>query len=61
MGNVVNFNKAKKAKGREASKAQAVENRVRFGRGKAEKALAKAEADKASRTLDGARREGDDS
>ena len=57
MTNVVNLNKAKKAKDREAAKAQAAENRVRFGRAKGEKVATKAAADKASRALDGAKRE----
>jgi hypothetical protein len=55
--NVVNLNKAKKGRSRTAAKAQAAENRVRFGRAKGEKVAAKAEADKALRLLDGAKRE----
>lgn len=57
MSNVVSFSKAKKAKGRESAKAQAAENRVKFGRTKGEKLNTKAEADKAARDLDGAKRE----
>ncbi len=57
MAEVVNFNKARKAKVRDQDRAQAARNRVAFGRPKAEKALAKAEREKADRALDGARRE----
>lgn len=57
MSNVVSFSRAKKAKGREASKAQAAENRIKFGRTKGEKLKTKIEADQAGRTLDGAKRE----
>lgn len=57
MSNVVSFSKAKKAKGRENAKAQAVENRIKFGRTKGEKLKSKTETDKAGRTLDGAKRE----
>lgn len=49
---VVNLNKARKARAREAAKSVAVENRVAFGRTKAEKSRAKAEADLAARRLD---------
>ena len=37
MGKVVNLNKVRKQKAREAASAQAAENRVRFGRTPAEK------------------------
>lgn len=57
MSNVVSFSKAKKAKGRDAAKTQAAENRVKFGRTKGEKLQAKAETDKIVRALDGAKRE----
>jgi hypothetical protein len=55
--NVVNLNKTKKTRERAAAKAQAAENRIRFGRAKTEKVAAKAEADKALRALDGAKRQ----
>jgi hypothetical protein len=54
---VVNFNKAKKAKGLAQAKDQAAANRARFGQTKGQKAKAKADADRATRALDGARRE----
>lgn len=53
----INLNKARKARARVAAKAQAAENRVRFGRTAAEKAAARADAERAARELDGAQRE----
>lgn len=57
MSEVVNLNKARKAKARAAEKAAAGTNRVRFGRTKAEKSASKAEVAKLSRRLDDAKRE----
>ena len=57
MAEVVNFNKAKKAKVRDEDRSQAARNRVAFGRTKAEKTASKIETSKADRALDGARRE----
>ena len=57
MSNVINLNKARKVKDRQEARDQAKENRVKFGRAKTEKTSAKAEADKARRALDGAKRE----
>ena len=57
MADPINFNKAKKARDRAADKAQAIENRVRFGRTKGEKAVSKLEAERAKRALDQARRD----
>ena len=56
-GDVINLNKARKAQAKQAHKAQAVENRVKFGRTKGETAAAKAEAAKKSRLLDDAKRD----
>jgi hypothetical protein len=53
----INLNKARKAKARAADKAQAAENRVRFGRTKGEKAVSKLEAARATRTLDEKKRD----
>ena len=53
----INLNKARKAKARAAETAQAAENRVRFGRSKAEKTGSKLEAERARRALDQARKE----
>ena len=56
MSEPINLNKARKAKARAATSAQADANRVRFGRTKAEKAAAKIEAERLARTVDQARR-----
>ena len=57
MAELINLNRAKKAKARAGGKAQAAENRVRFGRAKGEKAVSKLEAERARRDLDGKQRE----
>lgn len=57
MSNIVNLNKARKLKDRQDAGDQAKQNRVKFGRSKTEKTSAKAQADKARRALDGAKRE----
>ncbi|MET0274413.1 MAG: DUF4169 family protein [Phenylobacterium sp.] len=57
MSEPINFNKAKKAKAKANAQAQAAENRVRFGRTKAEKTVSKLETEKARRALDQAKRE----
>ena len=57
MAELINFNRAKKAKGRADGKAQVAENRVRFGRTKGQKAVSKLDAEKALRELDGKKRE----
>ena len=56
-GDVVNLNKARKAKVRAETSAKAVANRVQFGRTKTERTIAEAEATKAARLLDGHKRE----
>lgn len=60
MPEIVNLNRARKQKARAGRKAQAAENRVRFGRTKAERETAKATADKAERDIAGHRIERDD-
>jgi hypothetical protein len=60
MGEVVNLNKIRKAREKAQAKAQARENRASFGRTKGQRDLEKAEAEKAERSLDGAKRETDD-
>ena len=57
MAELINFNKAKKARGRAEGKAKAAENRVRFGQAKGEKAVTKLEAERARRELEGKKRE----
>jgi hypothetical protein len=57
MTEPINLNKVRKAKAQADARARAAENRVRFGRGKAEKTVSKLEAEKARRALDQAKRE----
>ncbi|UYV35815.1 DUF4169 family protein [Rhodobacteraceae bacterium D3-12] len=57
MAEIVNLNKARKARSRRKTKAQADENAVKFGRTKAQKSLEKSRADKADRDHDQTRRE----
>lgn len=57
MSTPVNLNQVRKAKARAEKKARAEENAVRFGRTKAEKERAAAEAARTSARLDGHRRE----
>ncbi|AZQ66296.1 DUF4169 family protein [Silicimonas algicola] len=56
-GKVVNLSKARKARAKGQDKARADANAVKFGRTKGEKAKERAEADKATRDLDGHERE----
>ena len=57
MAEILNLNRARKAKAKTQAKTQAAENRAKFGRAKADKALDAARADKLKRDLDGAKRE----
>ncbi|HEY0436306.1 MAG TPA: DUF4169 family protein [Phenylobacterium sp.] len=57
MAEPINLNKARKVRARADAKREAAENRVRFGRAKAEKAAAELEAERARRAHDQARRE----
>lgn len=57
MADPINLNKARKAKARAQARQDAAENRVRFGRGKAEKTVSKLEAERARRALDQQKRE----
>ncbi|MDP3173752.1 MAG: DUF4169 family protein [Phenylobacterium sp.] len=57
MAEPVNLNQARKARAKQDAKAAAAQNRVRFGRSKAERAEAQAHARKADSQLDGAKRE----
>jgi hypothetical protein len=56
---VVNLNKARKARAQTKARAEAAENRVKFGRPKTETLKARLEAEKAERDLDGKRRDPD--
>lgn len=55
MGDVVNFNKARKAKAKSDARAVAEANGVKFGRTKAEKERDRAEKARAARLVDGAK------
>lgn len=55
MGDVVNLNKARKAKARIEAKVQAEANRARFGRTKAERRRDEAERDRLVQIVDGAK------
>ena len=57
MAQPVNLNRYRKAKARAGKTAQAKENAVKFGRTKAQKDLEKAQAEAATKALDGQKRE----
>lgn len=57
MAEIVNLNKARKARARDAAKASADANRAKFGRTKRERAADVAEQRRIDRELDGARRD----
>lgn len=57
MAELINLNKARKARNRATGKAQAAENRVRFGQTKGQKAVTRLDADRQRRDLDGKKRE----
>jgi hypothetical protein len=57
VAEVVNLNRARKAKRRADAAAQAAANRASFGRTGAEKKAAQAEAEHRTRVLDGAKRD----
>lgn len=55
MAEIVNLRRARKQRARQDAEAQAEQNRITFGRTKAERTLTRAERDKAARQLDGHR------
>ena len=57
MNDVVNLNRARKAKAQAQAKKQAAENRVRFGRTKGERQLEATRQEKAARELEARKRE----
>lgn len=57
MAEIVNLNRARKAKARGEAQRIAAANRIAHGRTKAEKQAAKAEAERRARALDGVKRE----
>jgi phosphopentomutase len=59
MAEVINLRQAKKQEARKAARSHADANAAKFGRTKAERDLAKSQADKASQKLDAHRRETD--
>jgi hypothetical protein len=59
MGDVINFNKARKAKARTDAKAIAEANRAKFGRTKGEKVRDRIEKNRADKIVDGAKLEKD--
>ena len=60
MAEIVNLRRVRKQRARQDAEAQAQQNRISFGRTKAERSLTEAERDKATRQLDGHRLDGDD-
>jgi hypothetical protein len=57
LANIVNLNRVRKAKARETARDKADANRIAFGRTKAEKSAAALDTERATRDLDGAKRE----
>ena len=57
MAEPINLNKARKARARAEARDRAGQNRVRFGRTRAEKQLSKLEAERARRAHEAAKRE----
>jgi hypothetical protein len=55
MAEIVNLRRARKQRERAAAEKQADQNRITFGRSKAERNLADARQEKAARALDGHR------
>jgi hypothetical protein len=60
MAEIVNLRLARKAAARRSKEAEAAANRLAHGRTRAEREASRAEAERARRLLDGARREGHD-
>lgn len=56
MGDIVNLNRFRKQQERRRKEDEAAENRVRFGRTKAERAQDRGEEDRRNRDLDGKKR-----
>ena len=57
MAAPINLNKARKAKARASKEQQAIANRTKFGRTKAQKQSDKAAADKLKKSVETAKRE----
>ena len=57
MAEIVNLNRARKAKARDAAEAQAAENRAKYGQTKAERARLAAGKAKLRAVIDGAKKQ----
>lgn len=57
MADVINLNRTRKSKARDAARVKASENRAAFGRTRAERELEAARAEKAARELEARKRE----
>ncbi|MBW8812368.1 MAG: DUF4169 family protein [Caulobacterales bacterium] len=57
MAELINLNRARKAKARADGKAHAAQNRVVHGQSKGQKAVSKLESERARRELEGKKRE----
>ena len=57
MGEIINLNRARKARGKAADKTVAISNRAVHGQTKAQRLLTQADRDRTARLLDGAKRE----
>jgi hypothetical protein len=57
LAEIINLNRARKAKAKDVAKTKAAANRAAHGRTKGERQAAETERSKASRLLDGAKRE----
>jgi len=55
MADIINLNKARKARDKAETKADAAANRAAHGRTKTDKSIAEARKDRRDRVLDGAR------
>jgi len=60
MAEIVNLRMARKARARAVAEQKAAENRAKFGRTRAEKAAERAETARATKMLDGTRRDAGD-
>ncbi|BCB19090.1 DUF4169 family protein [Bosea sp. ANAM02] len=60
MAEIINLRQARKQKARAQAEKTAEQNRIAFGRTKAERRLTEAERDKAARHIDGHRLDRDD-
>ena len=57
MAEIINLRRARKARDRAASEAEAAANRLSHGRSKAEKQATRAERERLEQSLDGAKRD----